>query len=186
MDAALRRRAAAVILVALLAITGCTDARPDTAETNSPTTPAPSTTSPTPDPEASAEADVLAAYRGFWAAATWAEAHPNRRHPALSKYATDKALAAEQATLVLYRQQGIVGRGEPKLNPEVVAISPGPGTAVIRDCLDLTAVDAVYRETGESAIAPDQSRRHVATAKAAVYNGRWVIKEMVADRKRPC
>ena len=83
MDAALRRRAAAVILVALLAITGCTDARPDTAETNPPTTPAPSATSPTPDPEASAEAEVLAAYRGFWAAATWAEAHPNRRHPAL-------------------------------------------------------------------------------------------------------
>jgi hypothetical protein len=130
--------------------------------------------------------DVLAAYRGFWRAATAAEARPGRRHPQLARYATDKALAAEQATIVLYRQQGIIGRGEAKLSPEVVSISLASAQAVIRDCLDLTDVEAVYRSTGKSAIAAGQSRRHVATAKAAVYDGRWLLTELVADRTRPC
>ena len=188
MDAGLRRRAAALTVVALLAIAGCTDARPDTAATNSPTTPAPSPTSLTPDPEASAEAEVLAAYRGFWAAATWAEAHPNRRHPALSKYAADKALAAEQATIVLYRQQGIVSRGAPKLEPTIVAIAINrdPATALIRDCVDVTNVRASYRSTGKSALAPSKSFRHVATARATTFNGHWMIREISTDRKQPC
>ncbi len=187
------RRAATAIVVIFLAIPGCTGGRPDhaaprtTQATESPASASPRTTSSaTSDPQAAAKAQVLDAYRGFWKAATAAEAHPGRRHPELAKYATDKALAAEQATIVLYRQQGIVGRGEPKLNPEVLGISLGTGKAVIRDCLDLSGVDAVYRSTGESAIPPDQSRRHVATAKAALYNGRWLVTELVADRKQPC
>jgi len=188
MRTGLRARAAAAMVLALMSLAACTDARPDTARTNSPKTPTTTATSSTPtvDPQAAAEADVLAAYRGFWAAATEAEAHPHRRHPQLARFATDKALAAEQATIVLYRQQGIVGRGKPKLSPEVVALSISSGTAVIRDCLDLTNVDAIYRDTGKSAIAPDQSRRHLATAKAAVYDGRWVIRDLVANRKQPC
>lgn len=186
-------RATTAILVVLVAIGGCSHAGPESAvptttqtteSAGSATTRA--TSSATSDPQAAAEARVLDAYRGFWKAATAAEARPARRHPELAKYATDKALAAEQATIVLYRQQGIVGRGKPKLNPQVVAISLETGTADIRDCLDLTGVDAVYRNTGESAIPPDQSRRHVATAKAALHNGRWLITELVADREQPC
>ena len=182
------RRAAAAVALALIAIAGCTDARPDTAETTSPTTPAASATSPTPDPEASAEAEVLAAYRGFWAAATEARAHPNGRHPDLAKFATDKALAAEQATIVLYRQQGIVSRGAPKLDPTIVAIAINrdPATALIRDCVDVTNVRAFYRSTGESALAPSKSFRHVATARATTFNGHWVIREISTDRKQPC
>jgi hypothetical protein len=183
----LPRRAAAAVLLALLTITGCTDARSDTAPTTSPrTTPAPPSSSPPPD--AAAKAEALAAYRGFWAAASAAEAHPNRRHPLLSKFATDKALAAEQATLVLYRQQGIVGRGKPKLSPQIVAINLGgpQPSADITDCLDLTGVDAVYRSSGKSAIAPNQSRRHKATATAVLSGGRWVIQELIADRKQTC
>ena len=189
MGATTCRRAAAAVALALFAIAGCTDARPDAASpTSSSQTPSPTPTSSsaTPDPHASAMAQVLAAYRGFWRAATAAEARPGERHPQLAEFATDKALAAEQATIVLYRQQGIVGRGEPKLNPEVVSVSLVSEQAVIRDCLDLTDVEAVYRSTGKSAIAAGQSRRHVATAKAAVYDGRWVITELIADRKRPC
>jgi hypothetical protein len=66
----LPRRAAAGVLLALITFTGCTDARSDTTPT---TTPAPTTgepSSPTPDPAAAAKAEVLAAYRNFWAAST--------------------------------------------------------------------------------------------------------------------
>lgn len=179
-------RTAAALLLALMTVGGCNDARPDSAPTTPATTPESTSSTPAPDPQASAKAEVLAAYRGFWTAATAAEARPNRTHPQLAKYATDEALAAEQATIVLYRQQGIVGRGEPKLRPVVVALNLQPGSATITDCLDLTGVDAVYRSTGESAIAPKQSRRHRATATAVRRDGRWVIRELVADRKQPC
>jgi hypothetical protein len=188
MGAATRRRAAVAVALALIAVAGCTDGSPNSQRPPSSHTSSspPTVSSSAPDPRASAMAEALAAYRGFWQAATEAEARPGRRHPQLARYATDKALAAEQATIVLYRQQGIVGRGEPKLSPEVVSISLAPGQALIRDCLDLTDVDAVYRNTGKSAIASGQSRRHIATAKAAIYNGRWVVTELIADRTRSC
>ena len=188
MDAGPRRRAAALMVVALLAIAGCTDARPDTAETRPPTTPVPSSTSPTPDPEASAEAEVLAAYRGFSEAVARAERHPRRSPSALKQFATDKALANALATIALYRQQGIVVQGQAKHDPEVVvlALTGDPGRATIRDCVDITNVRAIYRETGKSALAPHQSQQHVATAQAVTVNGRWMIRTVAADRMQPC
>lgn len=188
MGAIARRRTAAALLLALVAVGGCTDARRETAPTTPAATPESTSFSPTPDPQASTKAEVLAAYRGFWTAATEARAHPNRRHPELAKYATDKALAAEQATIVLYRQQGIVARGEPKLDPKVVAIAMNrdPPTVLIRDCVDVGDVRATYRSSGESALAPSKSFRHMATANATIVSDRWVIREITTDRKQPC
>ena len=182
------RRAVAAVLLALTAIAGCTDARPDTAPSSPSTSSTPMSSSATSDPQASAKAEVLKAYLAFWSAATDARAHPNRQHPRLAKYATDKALAAEQATIVLYRQQGIVSRGAPKLEPRIVALdmNSDPRTAQIRDCVDVSDVRAVYRSSGESALAPTKSFRHVATATATTVSGRWVIREIATDRKRPC
>jgi hypothetical protein len=184
----LPRRAAAAVLLALITFTGCTDARSDTTPT---TTPAPTTSepsSPTPDPAAAAKAEVLAAYRNFWAASTEARAHPNRRHPDLAKYAIDKALAAEQATIVLYRQQGIVERGKPILTPLVdrVDLNQDPATAQVNDCVDVSNVQAVYRSTGKSALAPSKSFRHVSTATATLFFGHWVIREITTDRNSTC
>lgn len=189
MGIVLRRQAAAGILLALVTISGCTDARPDDA---APTTPAsstaPTTPGPTADPQAAVKADVLAAYRGFWTAANAAERRPNRAPDALRRYASDKALAGALATVALYRQQGIVVRGQPVHDPDVVNLSLGtdPATALIRDCVDLTGVEAIYRETGKSALAPNQSRRHVATATTAMVNGQWVVREVAADRTTAC
>lgn len=188
MGAGLRGRAASAMVLALVTLAGCTDARPNTSQTSPPNTPTSTPSSPSPDPQASATAEVLAAYLGFWEAATEARAHPNRRHPRLAKYAIDKALAAEQATIVLYRQQGIVGRGEPKLNPKVIALATNrdPATALIRDCVDVSNVEAFYRDSGQSALAPSKTFRHIATAKATIFDGRWVIREITTDRKQPC
>lgn len=183
------RRAAAWLLLALVAGVGCTNARPDTTPTPPSTkTPASTSSRPTPDPETSAKAAVLAAYRGFWTAASSAERHPQRSPSALKRFATDKALANALATIALYRQQGILVRGEPKHDPQVIALalSVGPAMATIRDCVDLTGVQAIYRKTGKSALAPNQSQRHVATAQAVVADGRWVIRAVAADRKQPC
>ncbi len=183
-------RAAAVLLLALATIAGCSEARP----TGSPptTTPTAKTTtdspSPTPEPEASAEAAVLEVYRAFTEAASEAQASPNKPPSAIRRYAIDKALADVLATVALYRQQEIVVRGTPDHDPEVVALAlrKVPAVATIRDCVDLTRVEVTYRETGKSAYAPNQSRRHIVTAKATVFDGRWMIREVAANQKQPC
>jgi hypothetical protein len=184
----LPRRAAAAVLLALLTIAGCTDARSDTTPTTTttPTTAAPS--SPTPDPTASAKAEALAAYRGFWTAADDADTHPKRAPSALKTYAIDKALANALATVALYRQQGIVMRGHPGHEPQIVSlrVNADPPSATIHDCVDLTGVKVIYRKTGKSALAPNQSRRHVAIAEATISDGRWVIREVSSDRKQSC
>lgn len=190
MRTGLRARAAAAMVLALVVGAGCSDARPNARPNSARSSPSqtttPSSSTQTLDPQAAVKADVLAAYRGFSAAVSRAERHPNRSPSALKRYAIDKALANARATVALYRQQGIVVRGRPRHDPEVIALSGSSGTATIRDCVDLTGVEAIYRETGESALAPNQSRRHVATAKATVLDGRWVIREVAADRKTPC
>ena len=183
------RRAAAVVLLAVITVAGCTDARPNAgppASSEAPTSTTPSSSAP--DLRASATANVLAAYGGFTDAASRAERHPKRAPSELQEYATDKALANVLATIALYRQQGISVQGQAKHDPEVVALTLNgdPATATIRDCIDLTDVTAIYRETGKSALAPNQSQRHVATAEAVMVNDRWMVRDVAADRTRPC
>jgi hypothetical protein len=190
MGARTRRRAVAAALVALMAIAGCTDARPNTRPTTSSqtATPTPTSSSVTPDPRASAMTDVLAAYVGFSDAASAAQRHPMRSPSGLKKFATDKALASTLATIALYRQQGIVVKGQATHDPQIVALSldGDPATATIRDCVDITNVKAIYRETGKSALAPNQSQRHFATAQAVTVNGHWMIRTVASDRSRTC
>ena len=179
-------RVTAALLLALAAVAACSDDQPTADPSRSTTTP-PSASSSI-DPQATVKARVLAAYRGFSAAASRAEAHPNRAPSGLRQYSIDKALANVLATVALYRQQGIVVRGKADHDPSVIALrtTSQPPTATIRDCVDLTDVDAVYRSTGKSAIAPDQSRRHITIAEATVARGRWVIRDVSAHRNRPC
>jgi hypothetical protein len=190
MEAWTRRRAVTAALLALIAIAGCTDARPNTRpSTSSQTaTPTPTSSSVTPDPRASAMNDVLAAYVGFSDAVSAAQRHPNRSPKGLKKFATDKALASTLATIALYRQQGIVVKGQATHDPQIVALTldGDPATATIRDCVDITNVKAIYRQTGKSALAPTRSQRHFTTAQAVTVNGRWMIRTVAADRTRTC
>jgi hypothetical protein len=89
---------------------------------------------------------------------------------------------------VLYRQQGIVERGKPILAPLVdrVDLNQDPATAQVNDCVDVSNVQAVYRSTGKSALAPSKSFRHVSTATATLFFGHWVIREITTDRNSTC
>jgi hypothetical protein len=185
-----RAWAKVAIALALMSLVACSssngnDAPPPSKAINK-TTPAPLATPP--DPQAQAKAAILAVYRAFWTAASAAEAHPHRSPANLRRYAVDKALASTYATIALYRQQGIVVRGPQAHTPEVVAIAgSGDGArATIRDCVDLSAVEAVYKSTGKSALAPNQSRRHMTTAQAIMRQDRWVIRDVAANRAQAC
>jgi hypothetical protein len=105
----------------------------------------------------------------------------------LAKYAIDKARADVQATVLLFRRNGIAMRGEPKLAPKVTSIKLGQRpSASILDCVDSTSWKPVYEATGKSALAPNQSLRLVRESTAIVYDGRWVIRTSVAHRDRSC
>ena len=184
--------ATVLVLVAVMATSGCTGGSlpsPSGSDTSatSPSSSSPTGT-PTPDPQASASAAAMLAYNAFWAAQVASQADPQKRQdPNLAKYAIDKALADAQATLLLYRQNGIEMRGEPTHDAKATAVDVGPpATVSITDCLDSTNWKPVYAATGKSALAPGQSPRVVVDSTATLYNGLWVIRMSVAHRDRPC
>ena len=161
--------------------------------------PDPTTTTPTPslaptaDPAtAAAEAAILDAYRGYWAAqvkvlrdptpysdladADWSE---------VQRVAVDKALANLVATAHLYAQNGIANVGDPVLDPEVSSIVPGQ-SASISDCVDGTNWRPIYVATGKSAAAPGQASRLLVNSTVLFYDNRWVVNGSVVDRNTSC
>ena len=185
--------AAAVALAVVMAASACSSA--STSQTGSssslstsPTTTTASPQSASPNPTEQAKAAALKSYSAFWLAQVSSEAHPKHRpDPGLVKHAIDKALADAQATIFLYRQNGIEMRGEPTHSAEVTSVVlTDPQTVAITDCLDSTHWRPVYAATGKSALAPGQSPRVIVESTATVYNGRWVIRTSVAHRDRSC
>ena len=183
--------ATALIVVAAL-LGACTDPEP----TPSPT-PVVSTTAPTPTPSptpsvdptiAQAEAAILEAYQGYWAAKIAAWADPTRDPgPELLTYAVDTALTDVQTSVLQFRQDGIAVTGTPILDPHVSNVVPGEaGTAAIVDCVDVSTWTPIFTATGESALAPSQNPRVLTNSSAYFYDGRWTIRTSVVDRNTPC
>jgi len=161
---------------------------PSRSATIEPPTPSASPT-PTVDPEvAEAEAAILEAYRGYWAAKVSILADPSLEPgTALETYAVDTALTDVYSTVLSFRSDGIIMVGQPVLDPQVTDIVPGTeGTAAITDCVDVADWQPVFRDSGASAAAPGQATRVSATATAYFYMDRWTIRTYVVDRETPC
>ena len=158
--------------------------------TSSPTSPvsaSSSATTPSPDPTKQAADAALAAYRGFRQAEVRAEAKADPKGSGLERYAFDKALDGVYSAVLYFRQQGIVVRGTPTLNPTVTSVTLGaPSRALITDCFDTSKWEAVYKDTGKSAVAPGQARRTVVTAAVEVYRGQWMVRTVTNQRDRTC
>jgi len=185
--------ATALMLVVVALSAGCNgDGEKDPTPTKSSATVSPTPTpSPTPsaDPEvAAAEASVLKAYRDFWAAKVAWYADPRAQSDSnLSHYAIDTALADAQSTIFTFRADGIEVPGEPVLSPQVSNVSLGTApTATVNDCVDVSNWQAIFRDSGKSAVAPGQLKRVVAVAEATIFDGRWVIRSYAAQRDRGC
>ena len=180
---------ALAVVMAASACSGASTPQPDTSSSPS-TSSTPTSQSPLPSPNATEQATsaALASYESFWAAQVTSQAAPkHQQDPNLAKYAIDKALANAQATIFLYRKNGIEMRGRPTHSAEVTSVSlADPPTVSITDCLDSTNWRPVYAATGRSALAPGQSLRVVVESTATIYNGRWVVRSSVAHRDRSC
>jgi hypothetical protein len=102
---------------------------------------APSTLQSTPSPTPSADAgsvQALAAYRAMWQAMVDAGRTADYRSPALGRHATGQAQALLVSGLYDAHRQGVVIKGEPKMQPKVTALKPAETSqaAEIVDCLD--------------------------------------------------
>lgn len=119
--------AAVVLLVVLLAGSGCSAAAPE--RVDAPSTPpvlrAPSPSPP--DPVSAARQAALAAYAGMWAAYDEAGRAPQADpdHPALAQFVTRDALEGLRTGLGRLRERGLVFEGGYALTaPEVVDLDP--------------------------------------------------------------
>lgn len=183
----------AVNFVALAAVlgllAGCTSGA-SADRGSSPTSPVRASSSaatPSPDPTKQAADAALAAYRGFRQAQVRAEAKADPKGSGLERYAFDKALDGVYSAVLYFRQQGIVVRGAPTLNPTVTSVTiRAPSRALITDCFDTSKWEAVYKDTGKSAVAPGQARRTVVTATVEVYRGQWMVRTVTNQRDRTC
>jgi hypothetical protein len=179
---------ACIATASLLAACTPEDPVPTTAPPTQTTRPTPSAT-PSVDPAvAEAEAAILQAYQGYWAAKVASFANPAQpQDPNLAHFAIDTALAEAQSTLFSMHSNGIAFVGAPQLSPVVSNIELGEeSTAEINDCVDVTDWQPVYTATGDSAAAPDQALRVPTESTAHFYDGRWTIRTSVVHRDATC
>ncbi|MFF6979413.1 hypothetical protein ACFZAV_17075 [Streptomyces sp. NPDC008343] len=147
----------------------------------------PSTTK-SADPQAKAKDEVLAVYNSYWDAQVKAYAKASPVDTGLDKYAFDKALSKAESELVALKLNGNVIKGEPKLSPEVTAVSldESPKKATITDCVDVTNWKLVKAKTGDEVKLPkERLTRFVTTIHARTVGDKWMIVE-TQQQDRTC
>jgi len=178
-----RLRAAAVVVGALVVVTGCNGGSEQPAEkpSSSPTSKKPK------DPQAKAKAAVLKAYGHL--VKTQARIYATAKYdPDIEKFATDKALKDVKLTMLYYQDHGTVQKGKVKRSPKVTAINTEsePMKAIVTDCADSSHYDEVDAETGK-VVSYDGPRRHIVTSTAYRSDSSdWKFYTVVIDRERTC
>jgi hypothetical protein len=140
--------AAAVALLLVLSVGGCTNADGVIRETPTPgtgtATPSLSSATPTPTME---EQRILAQYRGFFVALTpTSEAPAAQRRQLLEPYATDPVLTRTLSGMRGSDNLGQVGYGEEVVRPKITKIEGG--VAYVRDCQDASRTGRKERDRG--------------------------------------
>ncbi|MFI8178766.1 hypothetical protein ACIF6H_36595 [Streptomyces microflavus] len=170
--------AAVPLALALAAFGGADDPVPPPAAP-----PAPSSPTPSVDPDAAEKTAVLKAYEGMWAARNRSYATA-KLDPELETYAGNKALSNIKATLFYHQQQSTVMKGEPTRAPQVDSVDET--RAALTDCVDTSDYTEVYVKTGKTVPVGTGPRRHHYTASAIKTGGKWVIWTTTIERDRTC
>ena len=168
----LRRVTAIALLTALLVACSGDD---DTAGSSTSTTEAAEVTSTT----AAVDADVLAAYRGFWDAYLTAADPMDPAHPDLEQYATGASLDRVREAFADHFAKGEVIRGSVDLAPEIEQLDDE--NATVRDCyLDQTHI--FDSATGEQIDEPGEAAFEI-VAVLVLDGGAWKVSTLdkVAD-----
>lgn len=188
-----RTRVTSVVVATAFAglLSSCSGSGSDTPSTtnssSTSTVPAPSTTTPSSSPTSTAAASAIAAYNGYWAAQVRSQANPSKpQDPKLVRYASGKALAGAQSTLLVFRQNGIAMRGAPVLSPTVESVDGSGQIVSVKDCVDSSNWKPIYVATGKSALAPGQAPRVVVDSVVGLAKGSWTVTDSVVHRDQTC
>lgn len=138
--------------------------------------------------DAEANAAALAAYQNYVRSYV-AASNKGDYNAKLDKFVADPALLTVRQDLLIKFQQGLVTKGQPVSAPAVskVETSQRPFTAEVEDCFDTGKWDVISKKTGKSVRTTGQATRYVVMAKVELFDdGQWRIREVSAQRERPC
>lgn len=141
----------------------------------------------------SSQADVVGqkainVYIGMWHTMAGAARTSDWRAPALSEYATGKALNTISHGLYADHQNGLVTKGSPKNEPEVAAMIPArePSRITISDCGDSTNWLKYNADTGEPADDRPGGRRAITAIVDHQDDGRWLVSDFAVRAVGTC
>ncbi|MFB7763695.1 hypothetical protein [Streptomyces xiamenensis] len=205
---------AGATLLAVTALSGCSDNNTDADSSPSPSAPDAGPTEPEGEPGPSVdpgEEAVLAVYDSYWTEYAAAVSEPgideylqlleemtNRGddEPPLSttafpvgEYATGEAFTLVTRVVTDLDAGGLVMAGAPeRISTEITSLDADAQTptAEFRDCLAVEGWTVHERASGEEIAYPDDRLlQQVVTAKAEQWEGKWLITEVV-ERQEVC
>ncbi|MFD9464487.1 hypothetical protein [Streptomyces sp. NPDC060027] len=182
-----------LIAASLLALSACSsdEEAPDNSakQPSSASSPARPSESPSIDPQAAAQKDVLTAYSAFWREQVKAYGQADIEGTDLKKYATKKALGQAMADVLVMQQAGTATKGTPTHQAEVTSLTLTGSIpkASVRDCLDISHWNTIKKKSGQVKPFPSaQPLRYITTAKAERWGKQWLITEVTPDGEQTC
>lgn len=133
----------------------------------------------TPDAE---QAEALAAYRAMWHDLTLASRTSDASSPLLDDHAGGGALELLRYGLRKSQKEGLVSKGAPKVDPDVV--TAGAGKVVVADCVDDSGW-LLYKRNGE--LKDDVPGGHLKTdATVQRVHGIWKVTDLYMHEVGSC
>ncbi len=176
-----------VVLVALLALTGCTPKpAPQGTPTANPSLHAPSPAASSPDPRAEVQ-KAVAAYTNLLNAFTAASNAGTDDTTELAKYATGSALQRLAKGLADNKTKGLHSQGTPVIDPpHVTEIAPAndPTTVMVTGCVDGTHW-LLYKSNGQLADNTPGGRRGT-SAQIDKSDGVWKVTSLAIQGVGTC
>ncbi|MGP3949620.1 hypothetical protein [Streptomyces sp. 7N604] len=173
----------AVLVAVVFAASACTE---DPATSEHRESPRAAVSSTAADPKQGARDEAIATYRAMWDDLAVASHTANPEHPRLDDHAVDGALRLLRHGLDKTRQQKLVAKGAPKVNPEVEEASPTerPTSVKLIDCVDSTKW-LQYKPNGE--LSNDVPGGHGKAEATVTYReGRWVVTDLYMHESGTC
>ena len=129
---------------------------------------------------------ILAAYAGMWHAYAAAARTADYEPGVLSQYAAGDALMILTRSLYDDHQRGVVLRGAPALDPEVVALTPAgsPDSSAVTDCADDSRW-LQYTTSGQPASGAPAGRHRI-YARLQLFGAAWKVTALVVEKAGTC
>jgi hypothetical protein len=118
---------------------------------------------------------VIAAYEGYWRATNGALASrdPSKARAIMAGYIPASSMPTLVKGLQAIWRKGEIGYGNPVFHIMGVKLT-GPGTAAVRDCIDLSRTALANQQTGEVVGGFGQSHDFLITT-LALEHGQWLV-----------